>query len=339
MIRVGLTGGIGSGKSTVAQLLATWGAVVIDADVLARAAVAPGTPGLSQVVDEFGPGVLTADGALDRPALAALAFADPDRLAVLNAIVHPDVSRRTEAMIAALPENAVVVHDVPLLVENQLQGAYDYVVVVDAAEETQLARLTAQRRMTPADARERVAAQSSRETRRSVADFVVSNDGTDPEADRSGLESQVCAVWEVILSTDLVYAGVCWRGPMDAPTVLVVRAGDGVWGFPQGPRGRLDARPADAVRRALTEEAGVDSRVSESRLATYSHVQRDGSTRQFRAHLARFLANVGPGAPEREPWWCIPAEAADRVAQGRLGASSGELQATIDAALTEAAEQ
>jgi dephospho-CoA kinase len=178
VVTVGLTGGIGSGKSTVAALLAARGAVVIDADVLAREALAPGSDGLARVVERFGAGVLAADGSLDRPALGRIVFADPEALEALNAIVHPYVGRRGAELIAAAAPDAVVVHDVPLLVENHLQGGYDLVVVVDVPPETQLARLTGLRGMTEADARARMGAQASREARLAAADEVVDNRGS-----------------------------------------------------------------------------------------------------------------------------------------------------------------
>lgn len=177
MVTVGLTGGIGSGKSEVARLLSAYGAVVIDADVLAREAVAPGTPGLAQVVEEFGPDVLLPDGSLDRPRLGSIVFADPARLAALNAIVHPIVGRRTAELVAQAPADAVVVYDVPLLVENDLQDAYDVVVVVDASEQVRLRRLVELRGMAEEDARARMAAQASAERRNAVADVVIANDG------------------------------------------------------------------------------------------------------------------------------------------------------------------
>ncbi|KUJ68795.1 dephospho-CoA kinase, partial [Streptomyces albus subsp. albus] len=151
MLKVGLTGGIGAGKSEVSRLLVKYGAVLIDSDRIAREVVEPGTPGLAAVVEEFGPGVLTAEGALDRPALGALVFADPGRLAALNAIVHPLVGARAAEQERAAPEDAVVVHDVPLLTENGLAPLYDLVVVVDASPETQLERLVTLRGKTEAD--------------------------------------------------------------------------------------------------------------------------------------------------------------------------------------------
>ncbi|HYJ77194.1 MAG TPA: dephospho-CoA kinase [Actinomycetes bacterium] len=177
-MNVGLTGGIGSGKSEVARLLAGHGAVVVDADLLAREAVAPGTPGLAAVVAEFGPGVLAEDGSLDRPALGRVVFADPARRAVLEGIVHPYVRRRSAEIAAGTPEGAVVVHDVPLLVEAGLADRYDLVVVVDVDEETQVRRLTTVRGMSGDDARARISAQADRAARLAVADLVVTNDGS-----------------------------------------------------------------------------------------------------------------------------------------------------------------
>ncbi|MGW1994736.1 dephospho-CoA kinase [Embleya sp. NPDC001921] len=188
---VGLTGGIGAGKSEVARRLAELGAVVIDSDRIAREVVAPGTPGLAAVVAEFGPGVLLPDGSLDRPGLGRIVFGSPERLAALNAIVHPLVGGRAAELTAAAGEDAVLVNDVPLLAENDLAKLYDLVVVVDAAPETQLDRLVRLRGMPEADARARMAAQASRAQRLAVADVVIDNDGP-----LSALEPQVLALWE-----------------------------------------------------------------------------------------------------------------------------------------------
>ncbi|MER6077685.1 dephospho-CoA kinase [Streptomyces sp. NPDC001833] len=176
MLKVGLTGGIGAGKSEVSRLLVEHGAVLIDADRLAREVVAPGTPGLAAVSEAFGPEVLAADGSLDRPRLGSIVFADPARLAVLNSIVHPLVGARSRELESAAADDAVVVHDVPLLTENGLAQFYDVVVVVDAAPETQLDRLTRLRGMTEEDARARMAAQATREKRLEIADIVIDND-------------------------------------------------------------------------------------------------------------------------------------------------------------------
>ncbi|QXE37411.1 dephospho-CoA kinase, long form [Streptomyces sp. GMY02] len=191
MLRLGLTGGIGAGKSEVSRLLTGYGAVLIDSDRIAREVVEPGTPGLAAVVAEFGPEVLTGDGRLDRPKLGGIVFADQDRLRALNAIVHPLVRARSAELEAAAGPGAIVVHDVPLLVENGLQGLYDLVVVVDASPGTQLDRLVRQRGMTESEARDRMAAQATREERRAVADVVIDNDGP-----LERLEPQVREVWE-----------------------------------------------------------------------------------------------------------------------------------------------
>ncbi|WNF26459.1 dephospho-CoA kinase [Streptomyces sp. C11-1] len=194
MLKVGLTGGIGAGKSEVSRLLVEHGAVLIDSDRIAREVVEPGTPGLAAVVEEFGPGVLTPEGTLDRPALGALVFADADRRAALNAIVHPLVGARAAELERAAPADAVVVHDVPLLTENGLAPFYDLVVVVDASPETQLDRLVTLRGMTESDARARMAAQATREQRRAVADLLVDNDGP-----LEALEPQVRKVWDELV--------------------------------------------------------------------------------------------------------------------------------------------
>ncbi|MDT0610782.1 dephospho-CoA kinase [Streptomyces lancefieldiae] len=176
MLKVGLTGGIGAGKSEVSRLLVECGAVLIDADRVAREVVEPGTRGLAEVVEAFGAEVLTEDGGLDRPKLGSIVFADPEKLAALNAIVHPLVGARSRALEEAAAEDAVVVHDVPLLTENGLAPLYDVVIVVDVAPATQLDRLVRLRGMTEQDARARMAAQASREQRRRIADVVIDND-------------------------------------------------------------------------------------------------------------------------------------------------------------------
>lgn len=190
MITVGLTGGIGSGKSEVARLLAEHGAVVVDADALAREAVAPGTDGLAAVVAEFGPEVLAANGSLDRTTLGQVVFADRDRREALEAIVHPYVGRRSAELMAQAPADAVVVYDVPLLVEKGLQDQYDVVVVVDVDEETQVRRLVAARGLTEVEARARIAAQATRDERRAVADELVDNEG-----DLEALRGRVDRLW------------------------------------------------------------------------------------------------------------------------------------------------
>lgn len=191
MLKVGLTGGIGAGKSEVSRLLASYGAVVVDADKIAREVVEPGSPGLTAVVAEFGTEILTPDGALDRPRLGSIVFADPARLQALNAIVHPLVGRRSAELEGAAGPDDIVIHDVPLLTENALAELYDLVVVVDASPATQLDRLVRLRGMDEGEARSRMAAQATREQRLAVADVVLDNDGP-----LEALEPQVKRVWQ-----------------------------------------------------------------------------------------------------------------------------------------------
>ncbi|WP_030766578.1 dephospho-CoA kinase [Streptomyces sp. NRRL F-2664] len=202
MLKVGLTGGIGAGKSEVSRLLAGYGAIVVDADRIAREVVEPGTPGLAAVVEAFGEAVLTPEGTLDRPKLGSIVFADPDRLRTLNAIVHPLVGARSAELESAAGPDAIVVHDVPLLTENGLAPLYDLVVVVDAAPSTQLARLTGLRAMDEDEARARMAAQATREQRLAVATLVIDNDGP-----LEALEPQVRKVWEELTARAAASSG------------------------------------------------------------------------------------------------------------------------------------
>ncbi|TNM64592.1 dephospho-CoA kinase [Streptomyces sp. NP160] len=194
MLFVGLTGGVGAGKSTAAAALRELGAVVVDADAIAREVVAPGTPGLAAVVTEFGEGVLGADGALDRPALGTVVFADPQRRRALEAITHPLVLERTEALVAAAVEAdpaAVVVHDIPLLVELRRTDRYHLVLAVMADEEVRLRRLVQGRGMDDGDARARIAAQADDDARRAAADVLLDGSGS-PE----DLAEQLRVLWE-----------------------------------------------------------------------------------------------------------------------------------------------
>lgn len=177
-MRVGLTGGVASGKSTVSAMLTELGAVVIDADVLAREVVAPGTDGFAEIVAAFGEQVLTVDGALDRPALGALVFADEAKRRTLEAIIHPRVRERAAQIEAAAPAGAVVVHDIPLLVETGQADSFDAVIVVDVPRELQIDRMVRLRGMSPADAEARVAAQATREQRATAATYLIDNTGT-----------------------------------------------------------------------------------------------------------------------------------------------------------------
>jgi dephospho-CoA kinase len=191
-MRVGLTGGVGSGKSIVARIFGELGAVVIDADAVAREVVEPGTPGFDAVVERFGRGVVRTDGSLDRPALARVVFQDTAEREALNAIVHPLVGARMAELMQAAPADSVVIWDIPLLVENGSAGSFDLVVVVEADVNRRLARL-AQRGMAESDARERMAAQATDEQRRAVADELIVNDG-----DLNELRTRVEQVWDKI---------------------------------------------------------------------------------------------------------------------------------------------
>jgi dephospho-CoA kinase len=192
---VGLTGGIGAGKSAVAARLAELGAIVIDADRLAREVVEPGTDGLAEIVAEFGDGVLGPDGALDRPALGRLVFGDAEKRRRLESIIHPRVRARTGEIHAAAPDGSVVVNDVPLLVEAGLAGGYELVIVVLADVGTRIGRLTSSRGMSVDEARERIAAQATDDQRRAVADIVIVNDGS-----LADLHRQVDEVWATRLA-------------------------------------------------------------------------------------------------------------------------------------------
>ena len=195
MLRVGLTGGIGAGKSAVSSRLAALGAVVVDADKAARAVVEPGTPGLARIAATFGPGVLQADGSLDRAKLAEIVFADEEARGRLNAIVHPLVHewmQATEtAAVRSHGDDVVVVHDVPLLAEGGQERAdgFDLVIVVDVPPEVQVERL-AGRGMPAEQALARMAAQATRERRFAVADIVIDNSGS-----LADLDGRIAEVW------------------------------------------------------------------------------------------------------------------------------------------------
>jgi len=191
VLRIGLTGGIGSGKSEVSRLLAEHGAVVIDADVLAREVVEPGTPGLAEVVEAFGAGVLADDGSLDRAALGARVFGDDAARRRLEAIIHPRVRARAAEIEAAADPGAIVVHDIPLLVETGQGDAFDGVIVVDVPVEVQIERLVSEREMSANEAQGRISAQASRQQRAGAADWIVDNTGS-----LADLRSAVARVWK-----------------------------------------------------------------------------------------------------------------------------------------------
>lgn len=193
MLNVGLTGGIGAGKSEVTRRFAALGAKIIDADAIAREVVEPGTPGLVAVIEEFGPGVRADDGSLDREAVAAIVFGDDEARARLNAIVHPLIGERVFAKLAeyeAEDPNGILINDVPLIAEAGVAERYSVIVVVDAPVETQLDRLVRLRGMAPEAAQARIDVQASRDQRLALATYVITNDG-----DLHSLEQQVDRVW------------------------------------------------------------------------------------------------------------------------------------------------
>mgnify|MGYP001214769986 CR=1 FL=1 len=177
-MKIGLTGGIASGKSTVAAMLSELGAVIVDGDLIAREVVARGTPGLAEVVAAFGPGILTREGELNRPALGAIVFADEAARRRLESLIHPRIAARAAELVSSAPEGALVIEDMPLLVEGGMQARFDEVIVVDVPEELQVQRMCEDRGMTPADAHARMAAQASRAERLAAATVVIANTGT-----------------------------------------------------------------------------------------------------------------------------------------------------------------
>lgn len=220
MLRIGLTGGIGAGKSTVSATFSELGGIVVDGDVIAREVVEPGTDGLARLVEAFGEEILLPDGALNRPALAAVAFSDDDKRQTLNGIVHPLVGKRREELIAAAPADAVIVEDIPLLVESQMAPMFPLVIIVHADEEVRVARLIEHRGFSEEDARARIRAQATVEQRRAVADVWLDNSG-----DADELRTRAAALWHDRIQPFArnLGAGI----PATAPPVLV--AADPTW--------------------------------------------------------------------------------------------------------------
>ena len=189
-MRVGLTGGIASGKSTVSAILAELGAVIIDGDKLAREVVEPGTPGLAQVVEAFGPGILLPDGGMDRAKVGQIVFNDEAKRKVLEGIVHPLVFERYAALEASAPKDGIVVHDIPLLAESGRADTFDAVIVVETPAEVQVERMLRDRGWTRADAESRIASQATPEQRRAIATHLIVNTGT-----REELRARVAEVY------------------------------------------------------------------------------------------------------------------------------------------------
>ena len=247
MLRLGLTGGIGSGKSTVAQRFRELGALVIDADKLAREVVAVGSDGLAAIHQRFGDVVLAADGSLDRVVLGGIVFADAQSRKDLEAITHPLIGARTRSLLESAAPERIVVHDVPLLVELGMAAAYHLSVVVGADEDTRVARLTGGRRFTEADARTRIAAQSGDRERRAAADAWLDNNGTVDQ-----LVAQVDALWRdriLGFNDNLMTGGRSHRS--DTPTLV---AYDDSW---PSTAQRLIGRITLALKGAGLDEAGV----------------------------------------------------------------------------------
>ncbi|MGI8949499.1 MAG: dephospho-CoA kinase [Ornithinimicrobium sp.] len=243
MLRVGLSGGIGSGKSTVSARLAELGAVVVDGDRIAREVVAPGSPGLAEVVRRFGPEVLDADGALNRPALGAIVFADPDARRDLEAITHPLIAERGAELMAAAPAEAVVLHDMPLLVEKGMGSAYHLVVIVGADTDERLRRLVEERGMDPDQARQRMASQDDDAARRAAADVWLDNTGS-----VAALQAAVDRLWRERLVPFAHH--VRDRIPARRPETLRIVAPDPTW---PAQAQRVTAR----LRRALGDTASA----------------------------------------------------------------------------------
>lgn len=268
MLKVGLTGGMGSGKSSVARRLRELGCVIIDADAIAREIVEPGQPALAELAEAFGSDILLSDGSLDRPLLASRAFADEQSTARLNAITHPRIQQRTAELFAMAGPRDIVIHDMPLLVENGLAPDHHLVVVVDAPVETRIARLVSGRGVDEADARRRIAAQIGDDERLAAADVVIDNSGTD-----AALREQVDALWRTRL------------GPM---------LGGG--GDPQPVRssGRI-ARETERVRRQLGVEV-AGSVLSGSRLVLTVDGVPDVTGAPWR-RIGDHWHNLDPGNP------------------------------------------
>lgn len=296
MLRVGLSGGIGAGKSAAARRLVALGAVLIDADRLARDVVAPGTGGLAEVVAAFGAGVVGRDGALDRPAMARRVFADPASRRRLEGIIHPRVRARTAELTAAAPPDSIVVNDVPLLVETGLAPSYHLVIVVEAAEETRVRRLVATRGMARDEALGRIRAQATDERRRAAADVLQGNDGTPGE-----LDAAVDALWRDRLTPFEVNL----RRQRAAPPGPAGRAGDGDRlaariGHAAGPLAtavRPAVAPADVVEIEVVAAPGADPGALTAALLRAGFPPVPAGFPSVPAGGDRVYGNADPGRP------------------------------------------
>lgn len=271
MLRIGLTGGIAAGKSAVAAELGRLGAVIVDADLLARAVVEPGTEGLDEVVAAFGPGVLGADGALDRPALGRLVFQDRSARERLNAIVHPRVRAEAARLIERAPGDAVVVEDIPLLVETRQAARFHLVIVIDAPDEQRIARMVERRGMDPGDARQRITAQASRADRLAAADAVLVNDRA-----LNDLLTATTVLWErrIVPFRDNLAAGrpaPRSNGPEVSPTLAGAGAVDTAVSSADVVAG------GDAAAWGLSGTSGLEWRVTEKLVAALPAGVRVGS--------------------------------------------------------------
>jgi dephospho-CoA kinase len=269
MLYVGLTGGIGSGKSTVAGRFAEHGAYVIDSDRIAREVVEPGTDGLIELVAAFGHGILAEDGTLNRPALAAVAFADDDSRKQLNSIVHPKVGMRTMELVGHAPADAVVIHDIPLLVEIGAAPNYQLVIIVDAPVDVRVHRLVHSRGLSEQDARARIAAQATEEARRAVADVWLDNSGSPDQ---------------------VLEANIRLHRPAPRGTTRVIDP-DPTW---QAQAHRVIARLRQAVGHHATEIAHVGpTSVPGQAAADVIDIEITVATDEDAAALAEPLAKVG----------------------------------------------
>lgn len=270
MIRIGLTGGIGAGKSTVAKTFIERGGYHIDADQIAREVVEPGSQGLTKLVEAFGEDILAADGSLDRPALAAKAFVDDESRTILNSITHPLIGARTQELLEAAPADAIIIQDIPLLVENHTAPFFHIVIIVGVDEEIRLHRLTTLRGLDEADARARIAAQATDEQRRAVADVWLDNSGT-PEQ----LADAALALWEqrLVPFEANVRAGIAAEPvePLVAadpnPDALPTRVANRLWG--------IVGDNATSVEVADTGDGALEVRV----------VARDADAQAALAHI------------------------------------------------------